>query len=125
MQNYKDLKVWSIAHQFTLSVYTITKSFPKEEMFGLVSQLRRAAASIGANIAEGCGRGSQNDLARFLQIALGSSSESEYLLVSANDFGYIKPEEYDGLYKQINEVKAMLISLIQKIRVTAASVKPT
>ena len=116
MQNYKDLKVWEMAHQFTLNVYSVTKQFPKEEMFGLTTQLRRAAASIGANIAEGCGRSSQADLARFLQISLGSANESEYFLLLANDIGYLQGDAFESLYKQVNEVKAMLISLIQKVR---------
>ena len=90
MQNYKDLKVWVAAHQFTLNVYSMTKLFPKEEMFGLTTQLRRAAASVGANIAEGCGRNTQADLARFLQISLGSANESEYFLLLANDLNYLE-----------------------------------
>ena len=116
MQNYKDLKVWVAAHQFTLNVYSMTKLFPKEEMFGLTTQLRRAAASVGANIAEGCGRNTQADLARFLQISLGSANESEYFLLLANDLNYLELTEYESLYRQINEIKAMLISLIQKVR---------
>lgn len=116
MQNYKELKVWSLAHQFTLQVYECTKTFPKEEIFGLVNQLRRSASSIGANIAEGCGRGTQNDFAKFLQIALGSVNESEYFVILSNDLKYINTLEFDHLYKQANEIKAMLISLIQKVK---------
>lgn len=116
MQNYKELKVWSLAHQFTLKVYECTKTFPKEEIFGLVNQLRRSASSIGANIAEGCGRGTQNDFAKFLQIALGSVNESEYFVILSNDLKYINTLEFDHLYKQANEIKAMLISLIQKVK---------
>lgn len=124
MQNYKDLKVWSLAHHFTLGVYKATKSFPKEETFGLTSQLRRAASSIAANIAEGCGRNTQNDLARFLQIALGSANESEYFLILSKDLFYIELTESDLLYRQVNEIKGMLISLIQKIRMTKQSAPP-
>ena len=83
-------------------------------MFGLTTQLRRAAASVGANIAEGCGRNTQADLARFLQISLGSANESEYFLLLANDLNYLELTEYESLYRQINEIKAMLISLIQR-----------
>ena len=116
MQNYKDLKVWLMAHEFTLGIYQATKVFPREEMFGLTNQLRRAASSIAANIAEGCGRNTQADLARFLQIALGSANESEYFLILAMDLNYLTKVNFDTVFKQINETKAMLISLIQKVR---------
>jgi len=116
MQNYKDLKVWAAAHQFTLDVYSATKLFPKDEMFGLTAQIRRSAASVGANIAEGCGRISQADLARFLQISLGSANETEYFLLLAKDLNYLQDDLFNTLYQQINEVKGMLISLIQKVR---------
>lgn len=116
MQNYKDLKVWEKAHHFTLSVYEITKGFPKEEIYGLTSQMRRAASSIPANIAEGCGKNSKLDFANFLNIALGSSNESEYFLILAKDLNYIKTEEFLHQHKIINEVKAMLIALITKVR---------
>ncbi len=116
MQNYKDLKVWEKAHQFTLSVYRVSKSFPKEEIYGLTSQLRRAASSIAANIAEGCGKNTKNDFANFLNISLGSSNEAEYFVLLAKDLNYISLDEYDILIKMINEVKAMLIALIGKVR---------
>ena len=116
MQNYKDLKVWLMAHEFTLGIYQATKVFPREEMFGLTNQLHRAASSIAANIAEGCGRNTQADLARFLQIALGSANESEYFLILAMDLNYLTKANFDTVFKQINETKAMLISLIQKVR---------
>ena len=116
MQNYKDLKVWEKAHQFTLSVYRVSKSFPKEEIYGLTSQLRRAASSIAANIAQGCGKNTKNDFANFLNISLGSSNEAEYFVLLAKDLNYISLDEYDILIKMINEVKAMLIALIGKVR---------
>jgi four helix bundle protein len=116
MQNYKDLKVWEKAHHFTLSVYETTKSFPKEEIYGLTSQMRRAASSIPANIAEGCGKNSKLDFANFLNIALGSSNESEYFLLLAKDLNYIKTEDFLQQHKIINEIKAMLIALITKVR---------
>jgi len=81
MQNFKDLKVWDKAHQLTLSIYKISASFPKEEVYSLTNQLRRASASIPANIAEGCGKNSQSDLANFLNISLGSANETEYFLI--------------------------------------------
>ena len=117
MQNYKDLKVWKKAHQFTLLVYDVSKQFPKEEVYGLTSQLRRAASSIPANIAEGCGKSSSMDFAKFLNISLGSANESEYFILLAKDLTYISAEKFEFLYKQINEIKAMLIALIAKVRV--------
>ena len=116
MQNYKELKVWEKAHQFTLKVYESTRSFPKEEIYGLTNQLRRAAYSIPSNIAEGCGKNSKNDLANFLNIALGSANESEYFLILSKDLHYLSQDLFETLFKYINEVKAMLISLIAKVR---------
>lgn len=116
MQNYKDLKVWEKAHYFTLNIYEITKAFPKEEIYGLTSQMRRSASSIPANIAEGCGKNSRKDFANFLNIALGSSNETEYFLLLAKDLNYINQDSFIELNKQINEIKAMLIALISKVR---------
>ena len=116
MQNYKDLKVWEKAHLFTLKIYESTKSFPKEEVYGLTGQLRRAAYSIPANIAEGCGKFSQQELAHYLNIALGSTNECEYYLLLSRDIQYLPEENYEFLHQMINEVKAMLIGLITKIR---------
>lgn len=116
MQNYKDLKVWEKAHLFTLEIYRVTKLFPKEEVYGLTSQLRRAASSISANIAEGCGKNSKLDFANFLNISLGSSNEAEYFVLLAKDLQYISALDYESLSKLINEIKAMLIGLIAKVR---------
>ena len=80
MKNFRDLRVWEKAHKLALDLYVATQKFPKEELYGLTSQLRRAAGSIPTNIAEGCGRGSDGELAQFAQIAAGSTSEVEYLL---------------------------------------------
>ena len=88
MQNYKELKVWAKSHEFTLKVYEITKQFPREEINGITSQMRRAASSIPANIAEGCGKFTQLDLARYLNIALGSANESEYFILLSKDLSY-------------------------------------
>ena len=85
MQNYKDLKVWEKAHLFTLTVYQDTKSFPKEELYSLTNQLRRSASSIPANMAEGCGKNSNQELAYYLNISLGSANESEYFLILSKD----------------------------------------
>ena len=116
MQNYKDLKVWGKAYQFSLMIYEVTKLFPKEEVYGLTSQTRRAAVSIAANIAEGCGKNTNPDFAKFLNIALGSSNESEYFILLAKDLTYLSDEKYETLSVLINEIKAMLISLIARVR---------
>ena len=116
MQNYKDLKVWEKAHQFTLMVYETSKHFPKEELYGLTKQLRRSAYSIPANIAEGCGKNTKADFANFLNIALGSANESEYFILLTKDLAYINTEKFETLSKLINEIKAMLIALIAKVR---------
>jgi four helix bundle protein len=116
MQNYKDLKVWTKSHEITLKIYSLTKGFPKEEIYSLTSQIRRCSASIPANIAEGCGKSTNKDFGRFLNIALGSANETEYFLLLSKDLSYIKNEDHLTLEKGINEIKAMLISLIQKVR---------
>lgn len=118
MQNYKDLKVWEKAHQFTLEVYGVTKQFPKEEIYCLTNQLRRAASSIPANIAERCGKNSQAEFARFLNISSGSANEAEYFLILSKDLKYLDENIFDTLIKIINEIKAMRIALISKVRST-------
>jgi len=116
MQNFKELKVWEKAHQITLSIYKVSAKFPKEEIYSLTNQLRRASASIPANIAEGCGKNTQADLANFLNISLGSANETEYFLILSKDLDYLTEEEFSILSNSINEVKAMLISLIGRVR---------
>jgi four helix bundle protein len=116
MQNYKDLLVWNKSHELVLEVYKLTKDFPKEETFGLSSPLRRAVVSIPTNIAEGSGRFTQKDFASFLQISLGSCQEVEYLIFLSNELGYLKEKGFEPLNKSIGEIKAMLISLIKKVR---------
>ena len=116
MQDYRKLSVWKKAHSLAVSVYNATGAFPKEEMFTLTSQIRRACASIPANIAEGCGRGGGIELRRFLQIASGSAHELEYHLLLAKELGYLRPEEHDKINSQVNEIKRMLSALISKIR---------
>lgn len=116
MQNFRDLQVWQKAHALTLSVYRSSERFSKEERYGLTSQLRRAAASIGTNIAEGCGRGTDPDFARFLQIAMGSASEVEYLLLLARDLSELADEEWQQLNELIAEVKRMLTAFIRTLK---------
>lgn len=115
MKDFRHLDVWNKAHQTVLEVYKGTCSFPKEEMFGLTSQIRRAAVSIPSNMAEGCGRGSDAELARFSQIAMGSSSELEYQILLAKDLEYLNDESYDNLSNKTVEAKKMLTSLIKKL----------
>jgi len=93
MRNYKDLQVWEKSHRLTLAVYNSTRCFPSEERYGLTSQIRRACASIPANLAEGCGRRSEGEMARFIQIAMGSGAELSYHLLLARDLGLMKDAE--------------------------------
>jgi len=116
LRDFKNLKVWQKSHQLTLAVYKVTATFPKEEMYGLTSQIRRSCASIPANIAEGCGRAGEIELARFLQIAMGSASELEYHLMLSHDLEILKTLDYNQLATDVSEVKRMLTSFILKLR---------
>src|SRR5580698_7970790 len=116
MRNYKDLRVWDEAHRLTLSVYRVTQAFPKEERFGLTSQIRRASASIPANLAEGCGRRSDGEMGRFVQIAMGSGAELSYHLLLARDLGFVMNEQYIELSADLEEVMRMLSALSAKVR---------
>ena len=116
MQDFRKLKVWDKAHELTLKIYELTSHFPREEIYGLTSQIRRACASIPANIAEGCGRESPADFARFLQIAMGSASETEYLILLARDLKYLNADQYVELTDEIVSVKKMLTALLKNIR---------
>ncbi len=100
----------------TLDVYKITKDFPRDELYGLTTQIRRSCASIPANIAEGCGRKGDAEFARFLQIALGSASELEYHLLLARDLGILKDIDHERLSRETTEVKQMLTSFIKKLK---------
>ena len=101
MQDFKNLKVWKKSHELTLKVYKISKQFSREELFGLKSQVRRASVSIPSNIAEGCGRNSDADFARFLQIAFGSANELEYQIMLAHDLKYINSKNYNKIIDEI------------------------
>ena len=100
----------------TLEIYKGTKSFPSDERYGLTSQLRRASASIAANIAEGCGRNGDAELARFVHIAIGSASETEYHLLLAKDLGYLPDADYARLNDLVCEVKRMLTAFVQTVK---------
>ena len=115
MKDYRALKVWARAHQLTLGVYKMTAAFPREERYGLTSQLRRCSASVGANIAEGCGKRGNNEFQRFLQIASGSASELDYHLLLSRDLGFVTQEQYARLEQDLGEMRRMLTSLIQKV----------
>jgi four helix bundle protein len=115
MKSFRDLKVWEKSHELALAAYDATASFPKQEMFGLVSQIRRCATSIPANIAEGCGRRGNGEFHRFLQIAMGSASELEYHLLLSRDLKFLDMELHASLNSRVEEVKRMLSSLIRKV----------
>ncbi len=123
MKDFKSLKVWHKAHQLTLLVYALTRTFPREEMYGLTSQIRRAAASIPANIAEGSGRRSDGELRRFLQIARGSASELEYHLLLARDLGFLGSPHYATVETNVAEVQRMLTALVKSLDRQAPTVQ--
>ena len=116
MQDFRKLTVWKRSHSLTLAVYQITNTFPKSEIYGLTSQIRRACISIPANIAEGCGRGSGAELGQFLRIAQGSASELEYHLLLANELHFLNAQEYNNLNNQLNEIRRMLTAFINKLK---------
>ena len=115
MRDYKKYDIWKLSHLLTLEVYKITESFPKEEIFGLTSQIRRASSSIGINIVEGCGRGSDEDFKRFLRNASGSAFEVEYILLLSKDLNYISEEKFIELTPKAEELKIKISKLILKI----------
>ena len=116
MRNYEDLHVWQKAHVLTLAIYKATRCFPNEERFGLTSQIRRSCASIGANLAEGCGRRSDGEIARFVHIAIGSGAELSYHLRLARDLDLLSNASSEHLRSDLNEVMRMLSSLSQKLK---------
>ena len=121
MENFKDLRVWQRAHELTISVYRVSRDFPKEEMYGLTSQMRRSAASIGANIAEGCGRRSDPEMKRFVQIARGSANELEYHLLLGKDLHLLSQQDFEDLEARVLEIQRMLTSLTQRLQVSVVA----
>ena len=115
MQDYRKLDVWRRAHTLALSVYRLTNDFPKQEQYGLTSQIRRAVVSISANIAEGCGRDSNADFARFLAMSLGSASELECELLLARDLQFVSEENHSAVAHEVTGVKRMLSSLRKRV----------
>ena len=116
MKDFRQLKVWEKSHQLALTVYKETKKFPKEELYGLTSQIRRASMSIPTNIAEGCGMNTDKEFTRYLQFAMGSASETEYQLILARDLEFIPKDSYEMLHNNVEEVKRMLASLLKTLR---------
>lgn len=122
VQDFRKLKTWEKSHRLAMLVYQATRLFPKEEKFGLVSQMRQSAASIPTNIAEGCGRGGGAEMARFLQIAIGSAHELDYQLLLSKDLGYLSPEDYQDFFSTITDLKRMLAGLLTKVRPISSKV---
>jgi four helix bundle protein len=116
MQDFRNLTVWKKSHALTVDVYRACRCLPKDEQYGLMSQLKRACVSVEANIAEGCGRGSDADFARFLQIAMGSASEVECHLLIGHDLQLLEKGQYRDLNLRVIEVKRMLASLLSRLR---------
>ena len=115
MKDFRNLQVWEKGHRLALACYRATNSFPNAERFGLISQMRRAAVSIPANIAEGCGKNGNGEFQRFLTIATGSASELEYHFLLAHDLGYLTEADYGTLDQSVVEIKRMLAALIKKV----------
>ncbi|MEN8965462.1 MAG: four helix bundle protein [Polaribacter sp.] len=116
MRDFRKYDIWKLSHSFTLKVYDITKHYPKDEIYGIISQLRRASSSIPTNISEGCGRDSDSEFNRFLTIALGSASEVEYLIILSKDLNYIDENSYINLNEEVNIIKRKIYSLKQKLK---------
>ncbi len=121
MRNFRQLDVWKKAHALTLSIYRLTADFPTTERYGLCSQLQRAAASTGANLAEGCGRETDADFRRFVQMSSGSACEVEYHLILARDLDLISEENYEMPNASINEIKRMLVGLTRYLDTAPSS----
>jgi four helix bundle protein len=115
VRDFRDLKVWQKAHALTIEVYRASKDFPRDEAYGLTSQVRRASVSIAANIVEGCGRNGDAGFARFLRIALGSAAELQYHLLLAKDLGLLRPPLHSRLEADVCEVKRMVTVFMRKL----------
>jgi four helix bundle protein len=115
MQNFRNLEVWKRSHKLTLQLHDVTSIYPKAQIYGLVSQTTRAAGSIGANLAEGCGRGTDPDFRRFVQIAMGSACELENHLQLAFDLKFLEEKQYTYLNNETVGIKRMLSSLLKRL----------
>src|ERR1700759_4417891 len=115
MRNFEELEVWQDAHTLTVKLYRLTEPFPRAETFGLTSQIRRAAESIGANLAEGSGRWGDGELTRFVQIAMGSASELQNHIRLAKDLEYLNSDDYQNVLKDVVGVRQMLTAFLQVV----------
>ena len=122
MKDFRDLRVWQAAHQLTLSIYKATAKFPREELYGITSQIRRCSASVAANIAEGCGRRGNAEFHRFLQIAAGSASELDYHLLLAHDLHFVGDADYQRLATSLGQLRRMLSALLSKVALERSAV---
>ena len=120
MKDFRTLKVWEKAHTLTLAIYKATEKFPKHELYALTNQIQRAAVSVPTNIAEGCGKDSDAELKRYFVIAMGSSSELEYLLLLARDLKYLPKDSHQILNSDLTEVRRMLNAFIQKLKASTS-----
>lgn len=116
IKTYKDLEVWKYSHKFVMEIYKITRDFPKHEIYGLVSQIRRAAYSIPANIAEGNGKQYLKEYIQSLYISKASLNEASYLLLLSKDLKYLKENKYNELTSLLNHVEIMLMGLIKSLK---------
>ncbi len=116
MKDFRSLKVWEKSHALTLAIYKATEGFPKQELYSLTNQIQRAAVSIPANIAEGCGKDSDAELKRYFTIAMGSASELEYLLLLAHDLSYLQVKVYQSMQSELVETRKMLNAFIQRLK---------
>ncbi len=116
MKDFKKLEMWKRSHQLTLEIYKATQCFPKDELFGLTSQIRRAVSSIPTNIAEGCGRRTNAELTNFLNIASGSASEVEYEILLAKEIGYISTDQQNKWTMEISEIRSMLVAYMKALK---------
>jgi four helix bundle protein len=121
VSDFRELKVWQKAHELTLDVYRVTAEFPKHEIYGLVSQMRRCAVSVGSNIAEGKGRRGDVEFARYIQFASGSLMELEYQMLLSRDLKYLSESDYRTMNQTLAEVNRMLVSLQQKLKSARAA----
>lgn len=115
MRDFKKYEVWELSHKLTLEIYEITKAFPDSEKYQLITQMQRAAYAIPSNFSEGCGRASDKEFHRFLQICLGSAHELEYFILLCKDLGLISLNDFESLTFKINEIKKKLFNLSKKL----------
>jgi four helix bundle protein len=115
LRNHRDLQVWSKAYSLALELYRASRTFPKEELYGLTSQMRRAAVSVGANLAEGCGRRSNAEMGRFVRIAMGSAAELDHHLLLCKDLGFMADADHRRFLANLTEVRKMLSALLDSI----------